>query len=89
MVYRKPAAMKKAADRMDLRLSFPVAQELGFEPRHPVTGLQAFQACPFNHLGIPARGFVLTLRYDTTSLPIRKPKNLWQKCLIDAGIAIS
>jgi hypothetical protein len=31
----------------------------------------------------------LTLRYDTTSLPIRKPKNLWQKCLIDAGIAIS
>ncbi len=56
MVYRKPAAMKKAADRMDLRLSFPVAQELGFEPRHPVTGLQAFQACPFSLLGILAKG---------------------------------
>lgn len=31
-----------------------MAQEQGFEPWHRVTDLQAFQACPFNHLGIPA-----------------------------------
>lgn len=42
------------------RTDFSVlAQEQGFEPWHPVTGLQAFQACPFNHLGIPARGLVI------------------------------
>ena len=31
-----------------------MAQEQGFEPWHRVTDLQAFQACPFNRLGIPA-----------------------------------
>ena len=34
---------------------FYMAQEQGFEPWHRVTDLQAFQACPFNRLGIPAR----------------------------------
>lgn len=32
-----------------------MAQEQGFEPWHRVTDLQAFQACPFNRLGIPAK----------------------------------
>ena len=40
-----------------------MAQEQGFEPWHPVTGLQAFQACLFNHLSIPASQ--LLLYYDT------------------------
>ena len=31
-----------------------MAEERGFEPRHRVTDLRAFQARPFNHLGIPA-----------------------------------
>ena len=31
-----------------------MAQEQGFEPWHRVTDLRAFQARPFNHLGIPA-----------------------------------
>ncbi len=35
-----------------------MAQEQGFEPWHRVTDLQAFQACPFNHLGIPAKIFI-------------------------------
>lgn len=35
-----------------------MAQEQGFEPWHRVTDLQAFQACPFNHLGIPACGLI-------------------------------
>ena len=30
-----------------------MAEEEGFEPSRPVKNLQAFQACPFNHLGIP------------------------------------
>lgn len=47
---------KKAQPMTEL---FLLAQEQGFEPWHPVTGLQAFQACPFNHLGIPARGLVI------------------------------
>jgi hypothetical protein len=34
---------------------FSMAQEQGFEPWHRFTDLQAFQACPFNRLGIPAR----------------------------------
>lgn len=33
-----------------------MAQEQGFEPWHRVTDLRAFQARPFNHLGIPACG---------------------------------
>lgn len=44
-----------------MRHSFFMAQEQGFEPWHRVTDLQAFQACPFNRLGIPAR---LTLVYS-------------------------
>ena len=31
-----------------------MAQEQGFEPWHRVTDLRAFQARPFNRLGIPA-----------------------------------
>ena len=31
-----------------------MAQGRGFEPRHRVTDLLAFQASPFSHLGIPA-----------------------------------
>ena len=38
-----------------------MAQEQGFEPWHRVTDLQAFQACPFNHLGIPAVPFYFTI----------------------------
>ena len=34
---------------------YSMAQEQGFEPWHRVTDLQAFQACPFNRLGIPAK----------------------------------
>jgi hypothetical protein len=30
-----------------------LAEERGFEPLHRVTGLLAFQASPFSHLGIP------------------------------------
>ena len=30
-----------------------MAEERGFEPLHRVTGLLAFQASPFSHLGIP------------------------------------
>lgn len=41
-----------------------MAQEQGFEPWRRVTDLQAFQACPFNRLGIPAC-FCLTLDYLT------------------------
>ena len=37
-----------------LTCGYVMAQEQGFEPWHPVTGLQAFQACLFNHLSIPA-----------------------------------
>ena len=33
---------------------FSMAQEQGFEPWHRVTDLRAFQARPFNRLGIPA-----------------------------------
>ena len=29
-----------------------MAEKEGFEPSRPVTDLQAFQACPFSHLGI-------------------------------------
>ena len=39
-----------------------MAQEQGFEPWRPVTDLQAFQACPFNHLGIPA---IKLIKYTT------------------------
>lgn len=45
-----------------------MAQEQGFEPWHRVTDLQAFQACPFNHLGIPAwftAALYRTLVYNT------------------------
>ena len=45
---------KKATQTSDLFM----AQEQGFEPWHRVTDLQAFQACPFNHLGIPACGLI-------------------------------
>ena len=37
-----------------LRHFFDMAQEQGFEPWHRVTDLRAFQARPFNRLGIPA-----------------------------------
>ncbi len=32
-----------------------MAEEWGFEPQRPVTSLLAFQASPFNHLGIPPK----------------------------------
>ncbi len=44
--------------------SLHMAQEQGFEPWHRVTDLQAFQACPFNHLGIPARVSKVILIFD-------------------------
>ena len=42
-------------DTYDLYVSrhSTVAEERGFEPRHTVTCLRAFQARPFNRLGIP------------------------------------
>ncbi len=39
-----------------------MAEEWGFEPQRPVTDLLAFQASPFNHLGIPP-GFI-TVAFD-------------------------
>ena len=33
--------------------TFTLAERRGFEPRRPVTDLRAFQARPFNPLGIP------------------------------------
>ena len=32
--------------------TFTLAERRGFEPRRPVTDLRAFQARPFNRLGI-------------------------------------
>ncbi len=44
-------ALKKSVDLIYTILF--MAEEKGFEPLHPVTGLRAFQARPFSRLGIP------------------------------------
>ena len=54
---------------------FVMAQEQGFEPWHPVTGLQAFQACLFNHLSIPAARF--HLRLDNNTISSQKNKHFF------------
>ena len=36
-----------------------MAEKEGFEPSHPVTSLRAFQARPFNHLGISPAFFII------------------------------
>ena len=40
-----------------------MAEEWGFEPQRPVTSLRAFQARPFNHLGIPPVALVIIHEY--------------------------
>ena len=56
MVYRKLSTIIKVALKPLICL---MAQDQGFEPWRPVTDLQAFQACPFNRLGIPACPIIL------------------------------
>ena len=48
---------KKGLIQLYQTYAFNMAEERGFEPLRPVTSLRAFQARPFNHLGIPPRLF--------------------------------
>ena len=40
-----------------------MAEKEGFEPSHPVTSLLAFQASPFNHLGISPTVVIIARNY--------------------------
>lgn len=41
-----------------------MAEKGGFEPPRPVTSLRAFQARPFNHLGISPTPNIITIIND-------------------------
>ena len=43
--------------------SLIMAEKEGFEPSHPVTSLLAFQASPFNHLGISPTVVIIARNY--------------------------
>ena len=60
---------------MTIRFLIFVAEEKGFEPLHPVTGLRAFQARPFNHLGIPPFGLIADYDYSKVII-VNKQKNI-------------
>lgn len=49
-----------------------MAEKEGFEPSHPVTGLRAFQARPFNHLGISPLPLIIAINQSTVIIEKRE-----------------